>query len=107
LKSATLWEVNRGIREVGRDSIDEEQEWEFFCECGQEDCHEYVSLTVDAYSALHDSGGVVLAPDHRPSQFERAKRLREEAEALTRQAAHQVRRALRNLDSVGDVPERP
>ena len=99
LKTATLSEVNRGILEVARDSIDEEQEWEFFCECGSEDCHAYVSLTLDAYSALHDDGGAVLEPGHRLSQTARARRLREEAEALTRQATHQVKRALRNLDS--------
>jgi hypothetical protein len=56
-KSAALAEVNQGILEVARDSRFEEQAWDFFCECGEEECHEYVLLAVDAYVRLHDSGG--------------------------------------------------
>jgi hypothetical protein len=104
LKAAALSEVNQGILGVARDSIDEEQEWEFFCECGREDCHEHVSLTVEAYASLHDANGAVLAPGHRRSQLERARRLCEEAEALKRQAEHQLKRALRNLGSGGSMP---
>ena len=96
-KTAMLTEVNRRVLEAARDSITEEQEWEFFCECGDPECHEYVELTIHAYSVLHDGGGAVLAPGHRLSQVERARRLREDADALRRQAEHQVRRALRNL----------
>jgi multidrug efflux pump subunit AcrA (membrane-fusion protein) len=59
--------------------------------------HEHVALTVDAYAALHDSGRAVLAPRHRLSQVERARRLSEEAKALRAQAEHQVKRAKKNL----------
>jgi hypothetical protein len=97
LKTATLATVNQGILNVAQDSIDQEQDWEFFCECGREDCHEYVSLTLDAYIALHEGGGAVLAEGHRISQVERARRLLEEAAALKRQAAHQVKRAKKNV----------
>lgn len=100
-KTAALAKVNQGILEVARDSIAEEQEWEFFCECGREDCHEYVALTVDAYAALHDGGGTVLAPGHRLSQVGRARRLRDDAEALARQAEQQVERAKRNARDRG------
>lgn len=97
LKTATLAEVNQGILSVAQDSIDEEQDWEFFCECGHKDCHEYVSLTLEAYAAIHDGGGAVLAEGHRLSQVERARRLREDAEALRRQAEHQIKRAKKHL----------
>lgn len=70
MKTTALSEVNQGILEVARDSLDCEQEWEFFCECGREDCHQYVSLTLDAYSALHDYGQPVLADGHPLSQIE-------------------------------------
>jgi DNA-binding NarL/FixJ family response regulator len=67
-KSAALAEVNQGILEVARDSRFEEQAWDFFCERGEEECHEYVLLAVDAYVRLHDSGGAVLADGHTSSE---------------------------------------
>lgn len=96
IKTATVAEVNRKVFEFARHSPSEQAVWEFFCECGQEDCHEYVLLTLDAYSSVHDNGGAVLAEGHRLSQIERARRLREDAEALKRQAQHQVKRARKN-----------
>jgi multidrug efflux pump subunit AcrA (membrane-fusion protein) len=99
LKTVALIEVNQGILQVARESVTHEQEWEFLCECGREDCHAYVTLTLDAYVDLHDNGRAVLARGHRLSQIERARRLGEEAAALTQQAEHQVRRAQKNLRS--------
>jgi hypothetical protein len=96
-KTVALTEVNAHILDAARDSISEEQVWEFFCECGDPDCHAHVMLDLDEYVALHDRDQPVLASGHRLSQKERARRLREEAEALRAQAAHQVRRARRNL----------
>jgi hypothetical protein len=96
-KVAALVEVNLQIREAASDSIAHEQQWEFFCECGRPGCEEHVLLTVDAYSALHDGGGFVLAPGHRVSEVGRARRLADEAEALRAQAGHQLRRARKNL----------
>ena len=101
-KTIVLFQVNQGILHVAQDSIDTRQEWEFFCECGREDCDKYVSLTLNAYSSLHDGGGAVLAPGHRRSQIGLARQLREEATALKRQAEHQLRRARRNLASAGN-----
>jgi hypothetical protein len=96
-KAAVLVEVNLQIREAATDSIAQEQHWEFFCECGRPGCDEHVLLTIDAYSALHDGGGSVLAPGHRVNEVERAHRLSGEAEALRAQAGHQLRRARKNL----------
>lgn len=73
------------------------QEWEFPCECGKTSCCEFVFLTLDAYTALHDDGRAVLADGHRLSQVERARRLGADADALRRQAAHQLARAMRNM----------
>ena len=73
------------------------QEWEFPCECGKTSCHEFVFLTLDAYTALHDDHRAVLADGHRLSQVARARRLGAEAEALRRQAEHQLARAMRNM----------
>lgn len=98
--------VNERILHVARESFANDQEWEFFCECGQDDCHEHVSLTVDVYAALHDSGRAVLADGHELTQAELSRRLRGDAEALTRQAEHQVRRARKNLSQGDDLVRR-
>ncbi|HZD88230.1 MAG TPA: hypothetical protein VE088_09515 [Gaiellaceae bacterium] len=95
LKTAALSEVNGHILRAARDSVTQEQEWEFLCECGRPNCHEHVMLTIDAYSGLHDGGGAVLAPGHRVSHVARAWRLVTDAEALVRQARQQIRRAKR------------
>ena len=92
-KTSALTDVNRHILEAARESISYEQEWEFFCECGRDDCEERIELTLDAYASLYDSGCAVLAEGHQLSQVERARRLRADADALRRQAEHQVRRA--------------
>ena len=94
--AATLAAANGHILRHVRDS-DDGHEWEFLCECGKEDCHERVLLTIDAYIAHRDQGEAVLADGHLLSQVERARRLRAEAEALTGQADHQVKRAKKNL----------
>lgn len=94
--AATLAAANEHILLHVRDS-DDGQEWEFLCECGREDCHERVLLTIDSYIGMHDHGEAVLSDGHRLSQTERARRLCAEAEALTGQANHQVKRAKKNL----------
>jgi hypothetical protein len=96
-KTVALTDVNTHIREVACESISEEQEWEFFCECGEPDCRAQVMLTLERYSMLHDHRQAVLAPGHVLSQVERARRLATEAEALRRQARHQLERAQTNL----------
>jgi multidrug efflux pump subunit AcrA (membrane-fusion protein) len=92
-----LNEVNLHILDAARESPSEALEWEFLCECGRDDCHEQVVLTLDAYGDLHSRGAAVLAPGHRPSQTKRARTLVADAEALRRQAQHQLNRAKKNL----------
>ena len=95
-KSAALSEVNRNILVAARQSISEEQEWEFFCECGLSECDARVKLTIAAYSLLHDRGGAVLASGHTMSRLERAKQLGDDAESLRSQAQLQVEPAKKN-----------
>lgn len=95
-KTAALSDVNSHLLSRVRGSGYEEQEWEFLCECGKESCYEPVFLTVEAYVELRESDKAVLAEGHELSQVERARRLRHEAEALRRQADHQLQRARRN-----------
>ena len=99
-RAAVLTEVNRRILDTTTGSLgsrDQDEEWEFFCECGRPDCEERVKLTVAAHSALDDGQSAVLAPGHRLSQIERARRLMEVSKALRAQAEQQVKRAKKNL----------
>ena len=81
-----------------RDSVTTgEREWEFLCECGHKNCRATVFLTLDAYAELHSRRQPVLAAGHHVSQAARARQLVEAAKALRAQAAHQVRRAQKNL----------
>ena len=96
-RSSALTEVNRNILLHVHDVDYGELEWEFFCECGHDLCHEQVFLTLDAFIAIRDRGDAVLAEGHRLSQVDRARRLREDAEGLRAQAKHQVARAKKNI----------
>lgn len=95
-KTATLAKVNAGIFVFARDSLANSSEWEFLCECGRPECHDVIPLTLEAYIAIRDERGAVLAPGHHPSQVERARRLGEDAAALRAKAEHQARRARKN-----------
>lgn len=87
-KAAALGEVNSHILETARDSIgDQQEEWEFFCECGHTDCQAHVELTLDKYTALRDQGGAVLAPGHTPDPLQQARGVREDAQALRAEAS--------------------
>jgi hypothetical protein len=96
-KILALSVVNEHILDAARESVADELDWEFFCECGRSGCQEHVLLSVERYIALHDGGEAVLAPGHRLSQTARARTLRSDAKALRGQAKHQVRRAKQNL----------
>jgi hypothetical protein len=95
-RSSALTEVNGNILLHVQDADDGDLEWEFFCECGHDRCHEHVFLTLDAYITLRDGGGAALAEGHHLSQVERARRLRDDAKGLRAQAKHQVARAKKN-----------
>lgn len=96
-KTAMLTEVNRSILEAASESPSEELTWEFFCECGRDECREQVTLDLDAYLALRARHGAVLAPGHRVSEIQRARSLVADAHVLRSQAKHQVDRAMKNL----------
>jgi hypothetical protein len=96
-RSSALTDANRNILLHVQDADAGELEWEFFCECGRNHCHEHVFLTLDAFIAIHDGGDAVLAEGHRLSQSDLARRLRDDAGALRAQAEHQIRRAKKNL----------
>jgi hypothetical protein len=82
IKVTALTEVNTHILEVARESRSAESEWEFFCECGRANCHEYVRLTVAAFVSLRDDDLAVLKPGHRLSQEVRVRMLRDGAWAF-------------------------
>jgi len=82
LKTAALTEVNGHILEFASESASSETDWEFFCECGEADCHAMVRLTVNEYTGLRDADGAMLAPQHELSGEARAKRLRAGTQAL-------------------------
>lgn len=101
--AVTLAAANEHILLHVREADDGQQEWEFLCECGNEDCHARVLLPIDAYIALHDHGAAVLADGHRLNQKGRSRRLRDDAEAVRRQALHQLNRARDNLRISSDL----
>jgi hypothetical protein len=98
-------DVNRNVRmAVKRFDLSEldEETWDFLCECGADDCQEWVTLHVADYEAMQRSDTPILAPGHTLSAGQRsrrkARRLVDHAKALEAQAEHQVKRAKRNLN---------
>jgi hypothetical protein len=75
--------------------------WDFLCECGAEDCKQWVTLPVSEHEERRRTGAPILAPGHELNQGRRsrrkARRLAAEAKALRGRAELQFRRAVRNL----------
>jgi hypothetical protein len=102
-RSAHRTEVNRNIR-IAVEQFDQpelaEEYWDFLCECDDEDCQQWVKLTLREYEALLRAEEPVLATGHERSRGERARRsarqLVDEAHALHAQADVQQKRAGRN-----------
>ena len=102
--SATRKELNRNVRMAVKrfdlSGLDDET-WDFLCECGADECQEWVTLKVAQYEALQRADEPILAPGHTLSKGQRsrrrARRLIDDAKALEAQAEHQVKRAKRNL----------
>jgi hypothetical protein len=97
-------DVNRQVRmAVKRFDISDlaQETWDFLCECGSEQCQEWVTLHVAEYETLQRSDTPILAPGHTLSPGQRtrrkARRLVDDAKALKAQAEHQVERAKQNL----------
>ena len=71
---ALLREVNDRIEDVGGGGglLPSERPLEFRCECGREDCHELVSLTVGQYEHVRsDNDRFAVAPGHEDDRIER------------------------------------
>jgi hypothetical protein len=75
--------------------------WDFLCECGADDCREWLTLPVAEYEVQRAAGEPILAPGHVVVREQRSRRrarsLVEEARALRGQAELQLRRAVQNL----------
>lgn len=101
--SATRKELNRQMRlAVQRFDLSESDRemWAFLCECGDDDCHEWVTLPVKRYEALQRADQPILAPGHTLSEPQKtrrkARRPVDDARALETQAHVQVMRASRD-----------
>ena len=95
-------DVNRHVRlAVKRFDVSglADETWNFLCECGSDDCQEWVTLRVTDYEALQRADEPTLAPGHTLTRGQRsrrkARRLVDDAKALEAQAGHQVKRAKR------------
>jgi hypothetical protein len=102
--SATRRELNRNVRmAVKRFDLSgtDEETWDFLCECGLDDCQEWVTLRIEEYERLQRVNEPILAPGHTLTEGEvfrrRARRLVGDARALGAQAEHQLNRAQRIL----------
>jgi hypothetical protein len=101
-RSAERTEVNRNIRRAVErfeaPALAGNETWDFLCECGDEDCGQWVTLTLKGYEALLRADEPVLAPGHALSRNQRARRkarkLVDDAQALRAQAEVQHKRAL-------------
>ena len=84
------------------------ESWAFLCECGDDDCQEWVTLPVETYEALQRADEPILASGHTLSDPQktrrRARRLVDDAKALEAQADHQLGRAKRNVEKRKQKP---
>lgn len=77
LKTAALTEVNDHILDFASESASIETDWDFFCECGEPNCHSLVRLTINEYMDVRDSASAVLAQGYELSHDDRSTRLRD------------------------------
>ena len=61
-----LADINRNIRKLAaeRSLANTESEWEFVCECGEDDCTAHVQLALPVYDDVRRTKARVLAPGH-------------------------------------------
>jgi hypothetical protein len=102
-RSAERAEVNRNVRMAVKrfDAPDlADETWDFLCECGADQCKEWVTLTLTKYEELLQAEEPILVPGHRLTRSERARRrsrkLADDAHALRAQSDVQQKRAGRN-----------
>ena len=104
-RSETRTDVNRQMRLAVKrfDLAEPEQDetWAFLCECGAEDCTEWVTLPLAEYESLRQADSPILASGHTVDQVRasrrKSRRLVDDAKALRAQAEVQLKRAMRNL----------
>jgi hypothetical protein len=94
-------QVRMAVKRFDLSGLDEET-WNFLCECGADDCQEWVTLRVTDYEAKQRADEPILAPGHTLTQGQRtrrkARRLVDVGKALEAQAEQRVKRAKRNLE---------
>jgi hypothetical protein len=103
-RSAEKAEVNRqvkmAVKRFDRPELGEET-WDFLCECGADQCKEWVTLTLRQYESLLQAEEPILAPGHGLTRGQRARRkarkLSDDAKALRAQSDVQHKRTGRNL----------
>jgi hypothetical protein len=103
-RSTARAETNRNIRmAVKRFDLSDlrTETWDFLCECGDESCERWITLTLSEYESLRRRDEPILAPGHTlgPAAATRRKAhaLAEDAKALRAQADVQTNRAARNV----------
>ncbi|HKC77593.1 MAG TPA: hypothetical protein VKB70_04315, partial [Gaiellaceae bacterium] len=103
-RSTTRAEANRNIRMAVKrfDLTDlKDETWDFLCECGDERCERWITLTLIEYESLRQREEPILAPGHALGRAAGARRkagaLAEDAKALRAQADVQTKRAARNV----------
>jgi hypothetical protein len=106
--TATRKELNRNVRmAVKRFDLSgtDQENWDFLCECGLDDCQEWVTLRVGEYERRQQEDVPILAAGHTLTEGARtrrnARRLVDDARALGAQAEHQIGRAKRMLKKGG------
>jgi hypothetical protein len=84
----------------------EVETWDFLCECGDNGCERWITLTLSEYEALREKDEPILAAGHTVGDAALARRkahaLAEDARALRAQADIQKKRATRNVRKDGD-----
>ena len=103
-RSTARAETNRNIRTAVKrfDLSDVNNDtWDFLCECSDERCQRWITLTLAEYEALQRQGDPILAPGHTLGLGEmtrrKARTLAQDAKALRAQARVQKNRAARNV----------
>ena len=107
-RSTARAETNRNIRMAVKcfDLSDLETEtWDFLCECGDDGCESWITLTLAEYEALRGKDEPILAAGHTVGVPALARRkahaLAEDAQALRAQAEIQKKRAARHVGKDG------
>jgi hypothetical protein len=108
-RSAARTETNHNIRlAVKRFDLSDagSETWEFLCECGDEACERWITLTLAEYESLRQREEPILAPGHTVGLAARARRrahaLADDARALRAQADVQKKRSARNTRRDGN-----